>query len=147
MSDTTSSFDARDRDPDEPLGGGAGAETDDGIAAGQRGSGERPGPGTAVDDDRSGSAVQMQTRNGTTSETTGTGTGPADEPLGDAHVQLTRLIDQLRTDVMRTDDPRLQALLETSAEVLLGLAKAFTEHARRNEPAWEDRPADRGNAR
>jgi hypothetical protein len=47
--------------------------------------------------------------------------------------QLTDLADELRQAVEDTREPRLEALLDTSAQVLLGLAKSFAEHARRDE--------------
>lgn len=50
--------------------------------------------------------------------------------------RLESTITHLRADVRRVDDPRLQALMETSAEVLGGLAKAFGDYERKNEAAW-----------
>lgn len=50
--------------------------------------------------------------------------------------QLQGLAEHLRSDVTKVGDPRGQALFETSAEVLLGLAKAFADFERRDEPAW-----------
>ncbi len=50
--------------------------------------------------------------------------------------QLTALIEHARADIKRVDDPRFQALLETSAEVLGGLEKAFHDFAEKNEDAW-----------
>ena len=38
---------------------------------------------------------------------------------------LSDLIDHLRQDVQKVDDPKAQALVETSAEVLTGLKTAF----------------------
>jgi hypothetical protein len=38
--------------------------------------------------------------------------------------------------VTKVADPRAEALFETAAEVLLGLAKAFADFERRDEPAW-----------
>ncbi len=46
------------------------------------------------------------------------------------------LIDHLRSDVEKIDDPRAKALFETSAEVLGGLRKAFHDYDSKNEPAW-----------
>jgi hypothetical protein len=51
--------------------------------------------------------------------------------------QLHELIEHLRRDVERVDDPRARALFETSAEVLGGLEKAFSDFESRNEPAWQ----------
>lgn len=37
----------------------------------------------------------------------------------------------------KVSDPKAQALFETSAEVLLGLAKAFEDFAQKSEAAWK----------
>ena len=50
---------------------------------------------------------------------------------------LTELIDHLRADVFRVDDPKAQALFETSAEVVLGLRKAFIGFEQRSHAAWK----------
>jgi hypothetical protein len=50
--------------------------------------------------------------------------------------QLTDLIDHLHTDIERVSEPRFQALLETSAEVLNGLKSAFASYDRGKETAW-----------
>jgi len=42
---------------------------------------------------------------------------------------LSELIDHMRSDVDRVDEPKAQALFETGAEVLIGLRTAF-EHYR-----------------
>lgn len=50
--------------------------------------------------------------------------------------QIQDLIDHLREDVGHVDDPRAQALFETSAEVLGGLKKAYDHFEQKNEEAW-----------
>lgn len=55
-----------------------------------------------------------------------------------AAARCGELAGELRGAVTDGQDPRMQALLETSAEVLLGLARAFSDYARRNEPVWRD---------
>ena len=50
--------------------------------------------------------------------------------------KLEALINDARHAVHETDDPRTQALLETTAEVLGGLAKAYEDKRERSEPAW-----------
>jgi len=50
--------------------------------------------------------------------------------------QLGDLIDHLRRDVDRVDEPRAQALFETSAEVLTGLRTAFEHFEQGTEEAW-----------
>jgi hypothetical protein len=49
---------------------------------------------------------------------------------------LNELIDRLRRDVDRVDDPKAQALFETSAEVLTGLRTAFEHFEEGHETAW-----------
>jgi hypothetical protein len=51
-----------------------------------------------------------------------------------AHLQET--VDHLRADVTKVDEPQLKAMFETSAEVLLGLVKAFGDYERKSEAAW-----------
>lgn len=46
------------------------------------------------------------------------------------------LIDHLREDVTKVDDAAAKALFETSAEVITGLEKAFSDYESKNEPAW-----------
>ncbi len=41
-----------------------------------------------------------------------------------------------REDVSKVSDPKAQALFETTAEVLLGLAKAYDDFEQKNEKAW-----------
>jgi hypothetical protein len=50
--------------------------------------------------------------------------------------QITALIDHLRADAGRVDEPQFRAICETAAEVLRGLDKAFDDYTRRNEAAW-----------
>lgn len=55
------------------------------------------------------------------------------------HLQkmLADLIEHLRNDADRVQEPRFQALLETSAEVLTGLKTAFAHYDAGKEPAWK----------
>jgi hypothetical protein len=50
--------------------------------------------------------------------------------------QLQQLIDHLRSDIEKIDEPRCKAMFETAAEVLGGLQKAFDDYETRSEPAW-----------
>ena len=50
---------------------------------------------------------------------------------------LNDAADHAREDVTKINDPKAQALFETSAEVLKGLVKAFDDFERKNEPAWK----------
>jgi hypothetical protein len=42
----------------------------------------------------------------------------------------------LREDIEKVDEPRLKAMFETSAEVIGGLEKAFSDYEQKNEAAW-----------
>jgi hypothetical protein len=42
-----------------------------------------------------------------------------------------------RGDVSKISDPKAQALFETTAEVLKGLAKAFEDFEQKREEAWK----------
>ncbi len=47
------------------------------------------------------------------------------------------LIQHLRSDIEKVDEPQLKAIFETTAEVLSGLSKALSDYERRNESAWK----------
>lgn len=49
---------------------------------------------------------------------------------------LTAVVDHARQDVGKVNDPKAQVLFETTAEVLLGLRKAYEDFERGSEPAW-----------
>ena len=51
--------------------------------------------------------------------------------------KLTELIDHLRQDSRVVSEPQAQAVFETTAEVLIGLRKAFEDYEKRNEAAWK----------
>jgi hypothetical protein len=50
---------------------------------------------------------------------------------------LTDVIDHAREDVGKINDAKAQALFETTAEVLIGLRKAYEDFEQRNEEAWK----------
>lgn len=50
---------------------------------------------------------------------------------------LREMVDHLRRDIGIVDDPKAKALFETSAEVLIGLQKAFSDYEEGNEEAWK----------
>jgi hypothetical protein len=50
--------------------------------------------------------------------------------------RLQEITEHLRQDIEKVDEPQLKAMFETSAEVLIGLQKAFTDYEQRNEAAW-----------
>ena len=61
------------------------------------------------------------------------------DPRHHTHKMQTRLqetIDHLRADIEKVNEPQLKAMFETSAEVLGGLKKAFSDYERKNESAW-----------
>ena len=50
--------------------------------------------------------------------------------------RLTETVQHLRKDIETVDEPQLKAMFETSAEVLGGLVKAFSDYETKNEAAW-----------
>lgn len=50
---------------------------------------------------------------------------------------LNEMIEHLRRDVKKVDDPKAKALFETSAEVLKGLITAYTHYENKSEHAWK----------
>ena len=58
------------------------------------------------------------------------------------HVQkmkthLQGIMDHLREDIDKVDEPQMKAMFETSAEVLGGIVKAFDDYEQKNESAWQ----------
>jgi len=49
---------------------------------------------------------------------------------------LEEIRNHLREDIGKVDEPRLQAMFETSAEVLQGLIKSFQDYEAKSEAAW-----------
>lgn len=47
------------------------------------------------------------------------------------------MVESLREEVDETTEPKAQALFETAAEVLEGLAKAFEHYENKSEKAWQ----------
>jgi len=52
--------------------------------------------------------------------------------------RLTETIDHLRSDIDKVEEAQLKAMFETTAEVLTGLKKAFSDYERKNELAWRN---------
>ena len=50
--------------------------------------------------------------------------------------EFRELIQHLRDDVKRVDEPKARALFETAAEVLTGLDTAFKHYEEKREQAW-----------
>lgn len=51
---------------------------------------------------------------------------------------LNDAIEHVREDVGKIEDPRGQALFETTAEVLGGLVRAYEDYETRSEEAWRE---------
>ena len=52
-------------------------------------------------------------------------------------LRLKELRAHLRADIPKVQEPRMQAMFETAAEVLGGLAKAFRDYQEQKEPAFK----------
>ena len=63
----------------------------------------------------------------------------SDPKVHSQHIQkmLEELIVHSRKDLDQIDEPRFQALLETTAEVLTGLKTAFRDYNEGKERAWK----------
>jgi hypothetical protein len=53
------------------------------------------------------------------------------------HQMLLETAERARGELGLCGDPKAQALLETSAEVLLGLAKAYDDYEKQTEAVWK----------
>ncbi len=51
--------------------------------------------------------------------------------------EFRELIDHLRGDVHKIDEPKAQALFETAAEVISSLDTAFKHYEEKSENAWK----------
>lgn len=51
---------------------------------------------------------------------------------------LTEVAEHAREDILKIDEPKAQALFETTAEVCQGLASAFDHYDRQCEPIWQE---------
>jgi hypothetical protein len=51
--------------------------------------------------------------------------------------EFRELIDHLRSDIKKIDEPKAQALFETTAEVISGLDTAFKHYEEKSENAWK----------
>jgi hypothetical protein len=50
---------------------------------------------------------------------------------------LHGVMQHMREDIGKVDDPAAKALFETSAEALGGLIKAYEDFEKKAEPAWQ----------
>ena len=51
--------------------------------------------------------------------------------------EFGELIEHLRADLNKIDEPKAQALFETAAEVISGLDTAFQHYEQKSEKAWK----------
>jgi hypothetical protein len=51
-------------------------------------------------------------------------------------LRFQELVDHLRQDIDKVDEPQFKAMFETAAEVLVGLSKAFRDYEEKAESAW-----------
>jgi hypothetical protein len=51
--------------------------------------------------------------------------------------EFRELIDHLRGDINKIEEPKAQALFETAAEVISGLDTAFKHYEEKSEEAWK----------
>lgn len=54
------------------------------------------------------------------------------------HGMIDDLIEHLREDIGKIDEPQARAMFETGAEVLIGLRTAFEDYQKKSEEAWEE---------
>ena len=51
-------------------------------------------------------------------------------------MRLQEMVDHLRGDIGKVEEPQLKAMFETAAEVLIGLRNALSDYEQKNEMAW-----------
>ena len=51
--------------------------------------------------------------------------------------EFGELIEHVRRDINKIDEPKAQALFETTAEVISGLDTAFKHYEEKSENAWK----------
>ena len=57
--------------------------------------------------------------------------------IANVRKEFGKLIEHLRGDVNKIDEPKAQALFETAAEVIGGLDTAFKHYEEKSEEAWK----------
>ena len=63
-------------------------------------------------------------------------TGNSRTVLDQTAKSIEQLVSQVRSNISNVEEPKAQALLETTAEVLLGLKKAYEDYKGGSEAAW-----------
>ena len=59
------------------------------------------------------------------------------EHTANVRKEFRELIEHLRGDINKIDEPKAQALFETAAEVISGLDAAFKHYEEKSEQAWK----------
>ena len=59
------------------------------------------------------------------------------EHTANVRKEFRELIEHLRGDINKIDEPKAQALFETAAEVISGLDVAFKHYEEKSEKAWQ----------
>jgi len=57
--------------------------------------------------------------------------------IANVRKEFRELIEHLRDDIRKIDEPKAQALFETAAEVIGGLETAFKHYEEKSEEAWK----------
>jgi hypothetical protein len=55
--------------------------------------------------------------------------------------RINEVIEHMRSDLEKVDDPQFKAMFETAADVLGGLVKVFDDYERKDENAWREMPS------
>ncbi|MEO5953655.1 MAG: hypothetical protein ABIQ44_14405 [Chloroflexia bacterium] len=69
--------------------------------------------------------------------TNSTMTDSTSKALANVSRELDTLIQSIRSEIANVSEPKAQALFETTAEVLIGLKKAYTDYKGGSEQAWQ----------
>jgi hypothetical protein len=64
-------------------------------------------------------------------------TGNSRTVLNKTVKSLEELVAEVRGNIGNVSEPKAQALLETTAEVLIGLQKAYKDYGEGDEKAWQ----------
>ena len=59
------------------------------------------------------------------------------EHTANVRKEFRELIEHLRGDINKIDEPKAQALFETAAEVISGLDAAFKHYEEKSEKGWQ----------
>ena len=59
----------------------------------------------------------------------------AQDYAAEIKLRLVQVVELARSSISQVDDPKAQALFETTAEACIGLGKAYEDYAQKR-PAW-----------